>query len=86
MQIPGHNEKNYHHIVTHNVAIVNSNENPNSSFEKLKSLVEMESCPVEAAFNNLLLLYIKYDYITQAHDLMSQGLSLGRKIPKVGSL
>ncbi|KAH6571606.1 hypothetical protein BASA60_007078 [Batrachochytrium salamandrivorans] len=73
--MPPRQEYELDHITLHNQAMMNMDENPSSGFEKLGFLLQQELCPPET-FGNLLLLYIKYEYVNSAADLLAENSHL----------
>lgn len=47
-------------VTLHNQALMNIDESPTQSFEKLQFLLQQIPCPPET-FPNLLLLYVKHE-------------------------
>ncbi|EPZ31340.1 hypothetical protein O9G_000985 [Rozella allomycis CSF55] len=68
-------------ITLHNQAIINCDENPESSFDKLHFLLYQDPSPL-TTFANLLLLYIKYQYENLAADVLSENSHLESLIPQ----
>jgi len=62
-------------VTLHNHALMNMDEDPTGGFEKLNFLLNQVPCPPET-FGNLLLLYVKYDYLDQAADLLAANQQL----------
>ncbi|KAJ3278898.1 Tetratricopeptide repeat protein 30A, partial [Borealophlyctis nickersoniae] len=62
-------------VTLHNQALMNMDEDPTGGFEKLNFLLQHVPCPPEA-FGNLLLLYVKYDYLDSAADLLAENAHL----------
>ncbi|KAI8900460.1 hypothetical protein BC833DRAFT_581763 [Globomyces pollinis-pini] len=58
-------------ITLHNQALMNMEQDPSSGFEKLGFLLQQSPCPQET-FGNLLLLYVKYDFLDSAADLLAE--------------
>ncbi|KAJ3291276.1 Tetratricopeptide repeat protein 30A [Blyttiomyces sp. JEL0837] len=58
-------------VTLHNQALMNMEEDPTGGFEKLNFLLQQPPTPPEA-FGNLLLLYVKYEYIDIAADLLAE--------------
>ena len=73
--MPPRLEEELDHITLHNQALMNMEEDPSGGFEKLGFLLQQFPCPPET-FPNLLLLYVKYDYLDAAADLMAENAHL----------
>ncbi|KAJ3272595.1 Tetratricopeptide repeat protein 30A [Terramyces sp. JEL0728] len=58
-------------VTLHNQALMNMDQDPSSGFEKLGFLLLQSPCPQET-FGNLLLLYVKYDFLDSAADLLAE--------------
>ncbi|KAJ3314377.1 Tetratricopeptide repeat protein 30A [Boothiomyces sp. JEL0838] len=58
-------------VTLHNQALMNMDQDPSSGFEKLGFLLQQSPCPQET-FGNLLLLYVKYDFLDSAADLLAE--------------
>ncbi len=68
--MPPRKEEELDPVTLHNQAIMNIENDANAGFEKLNFLLSQTTCPPET-FGNLLLLYIKYDYLDLAADLFA---------------
>ncbi|KND03893.1 uncharacterized protein SPPG_01347 [Spizellomyces punctatus DAOM BR117] len=73
--MPPRHEQELDPVTLHNQALMNMEDDPTGGFEKLNFLLQQEPSPPEA-FGNLLLLYIKYQYIDLAADLMAENPQL----------
>ncbi|OAJ42453.1 hypothetical protein BDEG_25904 [Batrachochytrium dendrobatidis JEL423] len=73
--MPPRQEHELDHVTLHNQALMNMDENPSIGFEKLGFLLQQVPCPPET-FGNLLLLYIKYEYVDSAADLLADNSHL----------
>ena len=69
--MPPRKEEELDHVTLHNLALMNMETHSASGFEKLSFLVSQFPCPPET-FGNLLLLYIKYEYLDLAADLLAE--------------
>ncbi|KAJ3183113.1 Tetratricopeptide repeat protein 30A [Geranomyces variabilis] len=69
--MPPRNEQELDPVTLHNQALMNMEADPTGGFEKLNFLLQQVPAPPEA-FGNLLLLYIKYQYIDLAADLLAE--------------
>ncbi|KAI8924341.1 hypothetical protein BC831DRAFT_501229 [Entophlyctis helioformis] len=69
--MPPRQEHELDHVTLHNQALMNMDEDPTGGFEKLGFLLQQVPCPPET-FGNLLLLYVKYDYLDSAADLLAE--------------
>jgi tetratricopeptide repeat protein 30 len=58
-------------VTLHNQALMNMETDPTGGFEKLDFLLQQQPFPQET-FGNLLLLYVKYDFIDSAADLLAE--------------
>ena len=58
-------------VTLHNQALMHMEEDPSGGFEKLNFLLQQPPTPPET-FANLLLLYVKYDYLDLAADLYAE--------------
>nr|CAG4640709.1 EOG090X0302 [Eulimnadia texana] len=78
-------------VTLHNLALINTEENPTESFNKLQFLLQQQlvvqqeqetagilACPPET-FANLLLLYCKYEYYDMAADVLAEHADLTYK-------
>ncbi|TPX62634.1 hypothetical protein PhCBS80983_g00262 [Powellomyces hirtus] len=73
--MPPRNEQELDPVTLHNQALMNMETDPTDGFEKLNFLLHQIPAPPEA-FGNLLLLYIKYQYIDLAADLLAENAQL----------
>jgi tetratricopeptide repeat protein 30 len=67
--MPPRQEFELDQVTLHNQALMNMVQ------EQLGFLLQQVPCPPET-LGNLLLLYIKYDYIDSAADLLAENLSI----------
>lgn len=58
-------------VTLHNLALMNMENDPSGGFEKLDFLLQQQPCPQET-FGNLLLLYVKFDFIDTTADLLAE--------------
>ena len=58
-------------VTLHNQALMHMEDDPSGGFEKLNFLLQQPPTPPET-FGNLLLLYLKYDYLDLAADLSAE--------------
>ena len=58
-------------VTLHNQGLMNMENDPSAGFEKLGFLLQQSPCPQET-FGNLLLLYVKYDFLDSAADLLAE--------------
>ncbi|KAI9337052.1 hypothetical protein DFJ73DRAFT_798584 [Zopfochytrium polystomum] len=65
-------------VTLHNQALTHMDSDPTSGFEKLNFLLQQPPTPPEA-LGNLLLLYVRYEYVDLAADLMAEhpGIAAG---------
>lgn len=75
MDMPPRQEFELDQVTLHNQALMNMTDDPSAGFEKLGFLLQQVPCPRET-FGNLLLLYIKYDYIDSAADILAENLQI----------
>lgn len=68
--MPPRNEDELDAITLHNQAILNMENNPTEGFEKLQFLLSQNPFPPET-FQNLLLLYCKYECYDLAADVLA---------------
>jgi tetratricopeptide repeat protein 30 len=73
--MPPRQEFELDQVTLHNQALMNMVQEPSAGFEKLGFLLQQVPCPPET-LGNLLLLYIKYDYIDSAADLLAENVSI----------
>jgi tetratricopeptide repeat protein 30 len=73
--MPPRQEFELDQVTLHNQALMNMNQDPSGGFEKLGFLLQQSPCPPET-FGNLLLLYVKYDYVDSAADLLAENLTI----------
>jgi tetratricopeptide repeat protein 30 len=73
--MPPRKEEELDPVTLHNLALMNMDSHSASGFEKLSFLISQYPCPPET-FGNLLLLYIKYEYLDLAADLLAENGSL----------
>ncbi|KAJ3015116.1 Tetratricopeptide repeat protein 30A [Thoreauomyces humboldtii] len=73
--MPPRNEHELDPVTLHNQALMNMDTDPTGGFEKLNFLLQQVPAPPEA-FGNLLLLYIKYQYLDLAADLLAENSGL----------
>ncbi|TPX30610.1 hypothetical protein SmJEL517_g05847 [Synchytrium microbalum] len=70
-------------VTLHNLALAHMEQDATGGFEKLSFLINNgTTCPPET-FENLLLLYCKFEYYDLAADLLAQGSSIGVVDPYV---
>nr|KAJ3418848.1 Tetratricopeptide repeat protein 30A [Polyrhizophydium stewartii] len=69
--MPPRQEHELDHVTLHNQALMNIEQDPTGGFEKLGFLLQQVPCPPET-FGNLLLLYVKYEYLDSAADLLAE--------------
>ena len=69
--MPPRSEEELDSYTLHNVALMNMQTKPSEGFEKLQFLLQQPVFPPET-FGNLLLLYLKYDYLDQAADVLAE--------------
>lgn len=65
-------------VTLHNQALMNIDQNPTESFEKLQFLLQQNPFPPET-FANLLLLYCHYDCYDLAADVLAENAHLTYK-------
>jgi tetratricopeptide repeat protein 30 len=58
-------------VTLHNQGLMQMELDPSGGFEKLGFLLQQAPCPQET-FGNLLLLYVKYDFLDSAADLLAE--------------
>ncbi|XP_064406143.1 intraflagellar transport protein 70A-like [Halichondria panicea] len=76
--MPPRSEEELDPVTLHNQALMNIDESPTQSFEKLQFLLQQVPCPPET-FSNLLLLYIKHEYFDLAADVLAENAHLTYK-------
>ncbi|KAI8820793.1 uncharacterized protein EV422DRAFT_496510 [Fimicolochytrium jonesii] len=83
--MPPRNESELDPVTLHNTALMNMDEDPTGGFEKLNFLLQQVPNPPQEAFANLLLLYVKYEYLDLAADLLAEnrGVAEGYLDPNV---
>ena len=67
-------------VTLHNQALTHFDTDPTGGFEKLNFLIGLEAEAPQEALGNLLLLYVKYEYLDLAADLVAErggGVELG---------
>ena len=69
--MPPRSEEELDPCTLHNMALMNMPTRPTEGFEKLQFLLQQPSFPPET-FSNLLLLYLKYDYLDLAADVLAE--------------
>ena len=69
--MPPRKEEELDHVTLHNLALMNMEAHSAAGFEKFSFLISQYPFPPET-FGNLLLLYIKYEYLDLASDLLAQ--------------
>ena len=69
--MPPRREDELDYFTLHNVALMNMKERANEGFEKLQFLLQQQTFPRET-FGNLLLLYMKHDYLDLAADVLAE--------------
>ncbi|TPX34411.1 hypothetical protein SeMB42_g07337 [Synchytrium endobioticum] len=81
--MPPRQEHDLDAITLHNLALTHMEADPTGGFEKMTFLINNAmACPPEA-FENLLLLYCKYEYYDLAADLLAQQAGVGVVDPYV---
>ncbi len=78
--IPRRLETHIDSITLHNMAVVQSVENPQESCIKLQHILSQPFVEVDEAFKNLLLLYIQQNNIALAADELAQHESLAKEV------
>ena len=73
--MPPRQEHELDQVTLHNQALMNMQEDPAGGFEKLGFLLQQAPCPPET-FGNILLLYVKYEYLDSAADLLAENLGI----------
>ena len=73
--MPARLEHEQDQVTLHNQGLININQDPSAGFEKLEFLLQQEPQPQET-FENLLLLYVKYDFLDTAADLLAENAHL----------
>jgi tetratricopeptide repeat protein 30 len=71
MDMPPRLEHELDQVTLHNQALMNMEQDPSGGFEKLDFLLQQSPCPPET-FGNLLLLYVKYDFLDSAADILAE--------------
>ena len=69
--MPPRHEDELDPYTLHNVALMNMQAKPTEGFEKLQFLLQQTTFPRET-FGNLLLLYLKHDYLDLAADVLAE--------------
>ena len=69
--MPPRREEELDFYTLHNVALMNMNDKANEGFEKLQFLLQQQMFPPET-FGNLLLLYLKHEYLDLAADVLAE--------------
>ena len=69
--MPPRSEEELDPYTLHNIALMNMQTKATEGFEKLQFLLQQPSFPPET-FGNLLLLYLKYDYLDLAADVLAE--------------
>ncbi|XP_002121747.2 intraflagellar transport protein 70A-like [Ciona intestinalis] len=69
--MPPRSEEELDPYTLHNVALMNMSTKATEGFEKLQFLLQQSSFPSET-FSNLLLLYLKHDYLDLAADVLAE--------------
>ena len=69
--MPPRSEEELDPFTLHNVALMNMSTRATEGFEKLQFLLQQATFPPET-FGNLLLLYLKYDYLDLAADVLAE--------------
>lgn len=69
--MPPRREEELDYYTLHNVALMNMKEKANEGFEKLQFLLQQPTFPPET-FGNLLLLYLKHEYLDLAADVLAE--------------
>ncbi len=69
--MPPRSEEELDPVTLHNQALINFEAEPTSGFEKLQFLIQQSDFPPEA-LANLLIMYVKYDYLDLAADLLAE--------------
>ncbi|KAJ3369056.1 Tetratricopeptide repeat protein 30A [Kappamyces sp. JEL0680] len=69
--MPPRQEWELDQVTLHNQGLMNMDSDPSAGFEKLGFLLQQSPCPQET-FGNLLLLYVKYDFLDSAADLLAE--------------
>lgn len=76
--MPPRTEEELDAVTLHNQALVNMDIRPTDGFEKLQFLLQQNPFPPET-LSNLLLLYVKYDYLSLAADMLAEFSHLASK-------
>ena len=69
--MPPRSEEELDPYTLHNIALMNMPTRATEGFEKLQFLLQQPTFPPET-FGNVLLLYIKYDYLDLAADVLAE--------------
>ena len=69
--MPPRREDELDYYTLHNVALMNMKDKANEGFEKLHFLLQQQTFPMET-FGNLLLLYVKHEYLDVAADVLAE--------------
>ena len=69
--MPPRREDELDYYTLHNVALMNMKDKANEGFEKLHFLLQQHTFPAET-FGNLLLLYVKHEYLEVAADVLAE--------------
>ncbi|XP_075266117.1 intraflagellar transport protein 70A-like [Convolutriloba macropyga] len=69
--MPPRSEEELDPVTLHNQALINFEAEPTAGFEKLQFLIQQADFPPET-LANLLIMYVKYDYLDLAADLLAE--------------